>query len=71
MDVWNVVVVVSRWYGGVKLGPDRFRLINMVARECLVMGGFVKDREKEKDGEKGKSGGGGGGKNSKRRGGGK
>lgn len=23
MDVWNVVVVVSRWYGGILLGPDR------------------------------------------------
>jgi hypothetical protein len=26
MDVWDVLVVVSRWYGGVKLGPDRFAL---------------------------------------------
>lgn len=51
MDVWNVVVVVSRWYGGVKLGPDRFRCINSVAREALVGGGFVKD-EKEKGGGK-------------------
>ncbi|KAK5938057.1 hypothetical protein PMZ80_009646 [Knufia obscura] len=48
MDVWNVVVVVTRWYGGVKLGPDRFRCINAVAREALVNGGFVKD-EKDKD----------------------
>ncbi|MCJ1380800.1 eIF2 kinase Gcn2p negative regulator [Xylographa soralifera] len=40
MDVWNVLVVVSRWYGGVKLGPDRFRIINAVAREALVGGGF-------------------------------
>lgn len=23
MEVVNVLVVVSRWYGGVKLGPDR------------------------------------------------
>ena len=23
MDVWNVLVVVSRWYGGIQLGPDR------------------------------------------------
>ena len=34
MDVWNVVVVVTRWYGGVHLGPDRFRLINAAAREA-------------------------------------
>lgn len=41
MDVWNVCVVVSRWYGGVKLGPGRFRFINMAARDALVRGGFV------------------------------
>ncbi|PGG98221.1 hypothetical protein AJ79_08930 [Helicocarpus griseus UAMH5409] len=42
MDVWDVVVVVSRWYGGVKLGPDRFRLINSAARDALIRGGFTK-----------------------------
>ena len=47
IDVWGAVVVVTRWYGGVKLGPDRFRLINHAAREALVRGGFVKvDEEK-------------------------
>ncbi|KIV87147.1 hypothetical protein PV11_02713 [Exophiala sideris] len=53
MDVWNVIVVVTRWYGGVKLGPDRFRLINSVAREALVKGGFAKE-EGEKTKSKGK-----------------
>ncbi|KAF2703453.1 UPF0029-domain-containing protein [Pleomassaria siparia CBS 279.74] len=43
MDVWDVMVVVTRWYGGVQLGPDRFRIINTTAREALVLGGFVKD----------------------------
>ena len=38
MNVWGVLVVVSRWYGGVRLGPDRFRIINAVAREALVSG---------------------------------
>lgn len=47
MDVWNVVVVVTRWYGGVKLGPDRFRLINQAARDALVKGGFVKTDEEK------------------------
>lgn len=42
----NVLVVVSRWYGGVKLGPDRFRIINQVARDALVVGGFVKEGHK-------------------------
>ena len=32
MNVWNIVVVVSRWYGGIHLGSDRFRIINSVAR---------------------------------------
>ncbi|EXJ60884.1 hypothetical protein A1O7_05037 [Cladophialophora yegresii CBS 114405] len=47
MDAWNVLVVVSRWYGGVKLGPDRFRLINQVGRDALVKGGFVKDQNEQ------------------------
>ncbi len=32
LDVRNVVVVVSRWYGGIQLGPDRFKHINNSAR---------------------------------------
>jgi putative IMPACT (imprinted ancient) family translation regulator len=28
MNVVNIVVVVSRWYGGVDLGPDRFKHIS-------------------------------------------
>jgi hypothetical protein len=55
MDVWNVVVVVTRWYGGTKLGPDRFRIINSAARDALVKGGFVKGEE-EKGHEKDKGG---------------
>lgn len=46
MDVWGVLVVVSRWYGGVHLGPDRFRCINAVAREAVVNGGCVKEVRK-------------------------
>lgn len=43
MDVWNVVVVVTRWYGGIHLGPARFRLINDVGRDALVKAGFTKE----------------------------
>ena len=43
-NVWNVLVVVSRWYGGVKLGPDRFSIINNVAREAVVEGGWTRSR---------------------------
>jgi hypothetical protein len=43
MECENVVVVVSRWYGGVRLGGERFRCIGNVAREVLVQGGWGKD----------------------------
>ena len=46
MDLWDVMVVVTRWYGGVHLGPDRFRLINTAARDAFVKGGYVKDASK-------------------------
>jgi hypothetical protein len=52
MDVWDVMVVVTRWYGGVHLGPDRFRIINTAAREALVMGGFAKEVDGKKKGKK-------------------
>ena len=42
MDVWNLVVVVSRWYGGIKLGRDRFRCISEVAREAIMTGGWIR-----------------------------
>ncbi|OQD72783.1 hypothetical protein PENDEC_c019G01139 [Penicillium decumbens] len=53
MDVWNVLVVVSRWYGGIHLGPARFRLINDAGRDALVKGGFDK-KENPAAPEKGK-----------------
>lgn len=31
----NVLVCVTRWYGGVKMGPERFRVITKCAREHL------------------------------------
>ncbi|CAI6296329.1 unnamed protein product [Periconia digitata] len=51
MDVWDVMVVVTRWYGGVHLGPDRFRIINTASRQALIQGGFAKEG-KEADGKK-------------------
>ncbi|OJD22698.1 hypothetical protein ACJ73_05952 [Blastomyces percursus] len=57
MDVWDVVVVVTRWYGGVKLGPDRFRIINTAARDALLKAGFTKSEggaAQEKGKKKGK-----------------
>lgn len=48
MDVWNVVVVISRWYGGIHLGPDRFRIINQVARDALIQGKFTEQHGQAK-----------------------
>lgn len=41
----DVVVVVWRWYGGVKLGADRWKRISGAAREALDAGGFLVKRE--------------------------
>ncbi|KAK4076050.1 hypothetical protein Trihar35433_2610 [Trichoderma harzianum] len=54
MEVWDAMVVVTRWYGGVKLGPRRFALINSVARDGLVRAGLGDGGGKEKDKKKGK-----------------
>ncbi|KAI1354957.1 RWD repeat domain-containing protein [Xylaria sp. FL0043] len=43
MDLWDVMVVVTRWYGGQKLGPRRFALINQAARDSFVRAGLVTD----------------------------
>ncbi|KAJ3320737.1 hypothetical protein HDV06_005030 [Boothiomyces sp. JEL0866] len=39
--VKNVYVVVTRWYGGVKLGPSRFRVINNTAAIVLRDNGYI------------------------------
>lgn len=41
LNVKNVMVVVSRWYGGILLGPDRFKHINNCARNILVEKNFT------------------------------
>ncbi|KAH3679330.1 hypothetical protein WICMUC_001070 [Wickerhamomyces mucosus] len=43
MDVWNCIVVVSRWYGGIHLGPDRFKHINSTAREAIIAAGLYEE----------------------------
>lgn len=54
MDLWNVMVVVTRWYGGHQLGPKRFSIINTVARDAFVKAGLVKDEGQDKKKGKGK-----------------
>ena len=36
VDVLGVLLIVSRWYGGVKLGPKRFHHISSVGRDALM-----------------------------------
>lgn len=50
MDLWDVMVVVTRWYGGQKLGPRRFALINSAARDAFVKAGWVEEAGKKKGG---------------------
>lgn len=42
LDVCDIVVVVTRWYGGSKLGADRFKHINNAARNVLDQHGVLK-----------------------------
>jgi putative IMPACT (imprinted ancient) family translation regulator len=46
MGVNNMIVVVSRWWGGILLGPDRFRHINNAARILIEKCGLLDDVEK-------------------------
>lgn len=43
LRVFGFIVVVTRWYGGILLGPDRFKHIAAVARDALVASGAAKD----------------------------
>lgn len=43
LNAVNVMVVVTRWYGGIQLGPARFKHINNAARDALVKANFVND----------------------------
>lgn len=43
MNAWNLIVVVSRWFGGIHIGPDRFKHINSCAREAVLKGSFTSD----------------------------
>ena len=50
MDLWDTMVIVTRWYGGHKLGPRRFALINAAARDAFVKAGLVDDTSGKKKG---------------------
>uniref|UniRef100_A0A8C4N6Z4 Impact RWD domain protein n=1 Tax=Eptatretus burgeri TaxID=7764 RepID=A0A8C4N6Z4_EPTBU len=46
LDARDVVVVVSRWFGGILLGPDRFKHINNCARNLLLVQGYLSSSTK-------------------------
>ncbi|KAH8549315.1 ribosomal protein S5 domain 2-type protein [Umbelopsis sp. PMI_123] len=48
LEVTNVVVIVSRWYGGVLLHADRFKDINNSARQVLETYGYLDDTKGKK-----------------------
>jgi putative IMPACT (imprinted ancient) family translation regulator len=43
-----VLVIVTRYFGGIHLGPDRFKHINQAARNALESGGFLDAVEAKK-----------------------
>ncbi|KZV76062.1 UPF0029-domain-containing protein [Peniophora sp. CONT] len=51
LDVNNVLVIVTRYYGGIQLGPDRFKHINQAARDACVLGGFLDEKKPEAKGK--------------------
>lgn len=54
MGAWNVIVAVARWYGGIHLGPDRFKHINSVTREIIVKGKYADNNATNITSRKGK-----------------
>lgn len=41
LNIKNIIIVVTRWYGGILLGPDRFKHYNNCARGLLKNSGLV------------------------------
>ncbi|BGP37582.1 hypothetical protein JCM10450v2_001497 [Rhodotorula kratochvilovae] len=54
LEVQDVLLVVTRWYGGVPMGPDRFRVINAVGKEALELGGFLSPGKVDKHSKRGR-----------------
>lgn len=53
-EVNNILVIVTRYFGGIHLGPDRFKHINQAARNALEIGGFLDAAEPIKKQGRGK-----------------
>ncbi|KAI0316113.1 UPF0029-domain-containing protein [Amylostereum chailletii] len=51
LNVDDVLVIVTRYWGGILLGPDRFKHINQAARDVLELGGFIETKKSETRGK--------------------
>ncbi|GAB1603193.1 protein IMPACT-like isoform X1 [Argonauta hians] len=47
IDANNLIVVISRWFGGILLGPERFKIINNCARQICDEHGYIKVKPNE------------------------
>ena len=47
-----MLVIVTRYWGGIHLGPDRFKHINQAARNALELGGFLDTADGQVTGKK-------------------
>ncbi|XP_041377001.1 protein IMPACT-like [Gigantopelta aegis] len=48
LEAVNVMVIVTRWYGGIHLGPDRFKHISNCARDILHQNGYIREKHEKK-----------------------
>ncbi|RGB32633.1 ribosomal protein S5 domain 2-type protein [Rhizophagus diaphanus] len=48
VDAKNVIVIVSRWFGGILLGPERFKDIQNCARDLLEKCGYITNSNEQK-----------------------
>ncbi|KAG9019680.1 eIF2 kinase Gcn2p negative regulator [Tulasnella sp. 427] len=52
LGLTNVLVIVTRYFGGIHLGPDRFKHINAAARNAIEAAGLLDDQAKKPKGNK-------------------
>lgn len=52
LDTKNLAVIVTRWYGGIHLGPARFTHINNAARTLLDRCGYIQNTTSPGDSRK-------------------
>ncbi|KAL0484583.1 hypothetical protein AKO1_011591 [Acrasis kona] len=48
-DARNVCIIVTRWYGGIQLGSDRFKIISNVASDLLQQKGYFNIKKTKKN----------------------